>query len=89
MEAGVKLSGDPFLHLAWRKERQQLEPEEARRTAMLLLELAVAAEYEAAFTRWVRDKLGLTVEQGAVMLAELRTYFRLAEERSTGGMSHA
>ena len=85
MEAGVSAAYEAFVHLAWRKERVQLTPAEAKQHALALLEVATAAEYEAAFMRWVRDKLEADMDHAAVLLMELRRYFTLAEERPSGG----
>lgn len=84
MEAGVSMGNAPFVHLAWRKERQQLTPEEARDLAASLVQIAGVAEYEAAFTRWLQAKMQLTQAQAAVMLAEVRDYFAQAEEITAG-----
>lgn len=85
VEAGVSVDYAPFVHLAWRKERLQATPEEARSLATSILEVAMAAEYEAAFMRWVRDTLQIDHEHAALVLTELRRYFTLAEERTSGG----
>lgn len=85
MEAGVNTAYEGFVHLAWRKERMQFTPADARQHALALLEIATAAEYEAAFMRWCRDKLDTDMEQAALLLMELRDYFTLAEERPSGG----
>ena len=85
MEAGVSSTCEAFVHLAWRKERIQMTPEEARLHATALVEVATVAEYEAAFMRWCRDKLEADQEHAAMLLVELRRYFTLAEERPSGG----
>ena len=84
IEAGVSLHSLPFLHIAWRKERQQLSPDEARFLAAQLLESAQVAEYEAAFSRWAQAKLGMNLNQASILLMELREYFVLAEEQTHG-----
>jgi uncharacterized protein (DUF2336 family) len=84
MEAGVNLDGEGFVHLAWRKERAQLTPDEARQHALSLIQIAEAADYEAAFVRWCQARLEMSLEQAARMLEDLRTFFTVAEERPLG-----
>jgi hypothetical protein len=59
-----------------------VSPNEARRMAMVLLEVAEAAEMDATVYRWMRGAVGATVEQSARMMAEFRTIrVKLADEQ--------
>jgi hypothetical protein len=88
LEAGVNLEGAGFLHMAWRKERAQLTPDEARHHALQLVQMAEAADYEAAFVRWCQARMELPLQEAVALLEDLRTFFTIAEERPLGRGRH-
>lgn len=67
-------TGAPWVHLRWGNERGQVNPEQARAHALLVLEAAQNAVNDAAILQWARDELELDLERAAVMLDVLRRY---------------
>ena len=71
--SGVSVfTGDGFVTLKWGIESGQLTPDEARLHALLILGAAEAAEHDAVFYRWLKERIGMPDEAAAVALVELR-----------------
>jgi hypothetical protein len=49
-----------------------VSPNEARRMANVLLEAAEAAEMDATVYRWMKGKMGASVEQAAMVMHDFR-----------------
>lgn len=61
-----------FVHFAFRGARLQLEPEEARAHAWVLLQAAEAAVSDEAIVRLAREKIGLDEGGATALLVQLR-----------------
>lgn len=81
MESGVSSrTGEPFIHMRWGDEAGQLTPAEAREHATRMIEVAAAAEFDAAFVKAMtdpgvfghRDAGGLPMEEAVRLLALIR-----------------
>jgi hypothetical protein len=72
----VNKDGVPSVQLRWPEGRPgaQLAPDEARQHARILMEVAEAAEMDAIVFAWLKERMGLAVEQIAVLIGELREY---------------
>jgi hypothetical protein len=69
-----RTDGKGKLDIVWCGQLVQLTPEAARSTAWVLIEAASVAEAEASLTRFLKDKVGVTPEAAAGILAEFRVY---------------
>lgn len=65
-------TGEGRLDIVWGGFVGQVEPVKAREIAWVLLEAASTAESEAAFMRFVRDRLGVSYENATRMLQDFR-----------------
>lgn len=78
-KSAVNPEGKPFVIVAWGDESGQLDPDEARRFGLSMIETAEAAESDAMFFWFCREKLGMSLEKTAHALKQWR-YARLREE---------
>jgi hypothetical protein len=67
----------------------RLTPKEARAIAYSILEAAEAAEFDAVMYRWAVRVMGMTVEQGAMLMRDFRTLrAQLAGEQDEPRQEH-
>lgn len=81
VESSVTLEGKPFVLVAWGEQRGEMSPEEARYQAGCFLEVAEAAEQDAFFVCFCREKLGMDTGQILPLLLAFRAF---REERRDG-----
>jgi hypothetical protein len=85
-QTGVNKEGKPFVQLLLSKEGQpdqfitQMSPADCREHALAMLEAAEAAEQDAFFVWFLREKLESTLEQAGQILMD----FRVWREKQTG-----
>lgn len=79
--AAVTAAGKPFVRLIWGPMRGQFSPEEARRQAVVFLEVAEAAEQDAFLVTLLREKLQMEDRKISQCLKEFRIF---REERAAG-----
>lgn len=82
VESGVSVfTGEPFCQqvVTFRREdgsedqaRGQLDPEDARQAGRQMMEAAEAAVHDAAFVRWLRERMDVDSERAVQALADLR-----------------
>ena len=72
--SGVNSDREGFIHLAWRGETAQMTPDEARRMARTLFEVAEAAESDSMVVRFLMEKLGLNLQRAVTVVSGLREY---------------
>lgn len=67
--------GTPLIKMQWGNESGQMTVEEARAHALHVLEVAEAAEYDAAYHRFLTEEMGLDdPEKAAYMVGLLREH---------------
>jgi hypothetical protein len=70
--SGVTIEGKPFCTLAWGKETGQMSPDEMRQLARTFMEVAEAAESDAAMLLLLRHDVGISTEKIAGLLKLMR-----------------
>jgi hypothetical protein len=64
----------PVIAIEWGVEKGQLDLEQARAHARMVLEACEAAEMDACVFAFLKEKIGLKDEQAAGMIQEFRQY---------------
>lgn len=86
-ESGVNPEGEAFVQIRWDENAAQMDPEEARKQAVILMRVADAAELDAALvklltTKGLRGEHPLTVYQASGFLGLVREHRHGDRERS-------
>ena len=67
------LTDQPLIEVRWPVTLPaMITPAQARRMAMILLEVANASEMDAVVYRWMRGRLGISTEQCVQVMADFR-----------------
>lgn len=73
--SGVSLfTGEPYVQMKWGEQDGQLTPDECRAHAAGLIEAAEAAEFDAIFWKWSKERLAATDERAGQILQDFRRY---------------
>lgn len=67
-------TGKPVVHIRWGPMDGQLTPEEARRHAQALMEVAFAAELDAFVVKWVTTAIGADTQKALMVLRDFRAW---------------
>lgn len=72
----------PYVTIEWGPQRCQMTPEEARAHALVLLEAAESAVFDAATFAFAKEVLAMRDEDAAMFLGNVRTWRERRFERS-------
>lgn len=74
MTSGVADDGYPFCHMTWGELKAQFSVEEMRAHALKALEVAEAAQSDAAVFAFLKKELKLKTEEAGRIIYDLRNY---------------